>query len=130
MPPLSIGAESAHNIQSRASRDYRGDFSQPHHGRDSETATGSSQRDWEDLAGLLTQARSPDRQEDVILSMGRLMGRASLQEEASADSGDYERVAADFLRIVHGAADPAGLPSTRLAAQQALHSSGEICAGR
>lgn len=70
--------------------------------------------EWEDLKRLLGEARSPAARRGVLGSMAALLRR-----------GDWgSDLAQAFLGVISQAGHPSELPSTRLAAQAALHTSG------
>ena len=83
--------------------------------------TGSEE--WERLQRLLQDARSPDAREGLLQSMGALAAQA-LQNPSRQPDGSCASIVAGFLQAVKEASDAAAIPSSRLAAQEALKESG------
>ena len=79
--------------------------------------------EWERLQGLLQDARSPDAKEGLLQSMGALAAQA-LQNPSRQHHGSCGSIVAGFLQAVREASDAAAIPSSRLAAEEALKESG------
>ena len=86
-------------------------------------STPTGREEWERLQRLLQDARSPDAKEGLLQSMGALAAQA-LHNPSRQHSGSCGSIVVGFLQAVREASDAAAIPSSRLAAQEALKESG------